>query len=67
MFFPFSIAFSKAIAAVSASFKKGLVLILSVIGVSMNPGQIVTVFIPCPFKVGLQESKSLRTATFELE
>ena len=46
MFFPFSIAFSKAIAAVSASFRKGLVLIRSVMGVSMNPGQIVTVFIP---------------------
>ena len=33
----------------------------------MNPGQIVTTFIPYSFSVGLQESNNLRTATFELE
>jgi hypothetical protein len=48
-------ALAKAIAALSASFKNGLNLILSVMGVSIKPGHIVIIFIPYFLEANTQE------------
>ena len=67
VFLPFSIAFANAFAALFESFRNGLKVIFSVIGVSINPGHIVIVLIPYSFKIGLNESNNLLIAIFEAE